>query len=69
MYSPHEYWVYILTNISNSVLYIGVTNNIERRILEHRSGTGDGFTKQYHLTKLILIEPTNDINAAITREK
>ncbi len=58
-----------MTNKSNRVLYVGVTNNIERRVSEHRTGQTEGFTKQYHITKLVYAETFNDIDAAIRREK
>ena len=64
-----EYCVYIMTNFHNTVLYTGVTNNIQRRVLEHRSGKGSTFTAKYHLTKLVYFEITSDVNAAIFREK
>lgn len=64
-----NYYVYILTNLTNSVLYIGVTNNIERRLYEHKNGLVDGFTKKYHLHKLVHLEEANDVVAAIEREK
>ena len=63
------YYVYILTNNSHHTLYIGVTNNLERRLYEHKSELLDGFTKQYHLHKLVYYEETGDVNAAIAREK
>ncbi len=64
-----EYCVYIMTNSHNTVLYTGVTNNIQRRVVEHRSKKGSSFTARYHLTKLVYFETTSDINAAISREK
>lgn len=64
-----EYCVYIMTNYHNTVLYTGVTNNIHRRLMEHRSGMGSAFTAKYHLTKLVYLETGSDINAAISREK
>ena len=64
-----EYYVYILTNWNNCVLYIGVTNNLERRLYEHRMGLNEGFTKKYNTHKLVYFETTNDVSAAITREK
>ncbi len=64
----NEYFVYIMTNKSKT-LYIGVTNNLQRRVLEHKSKQIDGFTKKYNLTKLVYYETTNDINSAIRREK
>ena len=63
------YWVYMLTNDTNKVLYIGVTNDIKRRICEHRSELIDGFTKRYHIHKLVYYECYHDINDAILREK
>jgi putative endonuclease len=64
-----QYFVYILTNKSNKILYIGVTNNLERRMYEHRNKMVDGFTKRYNLTKLIYFEETSDIRSAIEKEK
>jgi len=63
------YYVYMLTNWNNKVLYIGVTNNLERRLYEHKNKLVKGFTYKYNLNKLVYIETTDDINAAITREK
>jgi putative endonuclease len=64
-----QYYVYILTNKSNEVLYIGMTNNILRRVFEHQSGMIEGFSKRYNLKKLVYYESTNDVNSAINREK
>lgn len=64
-----QYCVYIMTNAHNTVLYTGVTNNLHRRVLEHRSGKGSGFTKKYNITKLVYFECGDDINIAIYREK
>ena len=61
--------VYILTNRTNRVLYIGVTNNLRRRLYEHKNEIADGFTKKYHVHKLVYYETTEDANAAIRREK
>jgi putative endonuclease len=63
-----DYYVYILSNTSKT-LYIGVTNNLERRVYEHKNKLIDGFTKKYNLTKLVYFETTTDIKAAIYREK
>lgn len=63
-----DYYVYILTN-KTKTLYIGVTNNLERRIYEHRNKLKDGFTKKYNITKLVYFEVFNDIKDAIKREK
>jgi putative endonuclease len=65
----NQYFVYILTNKSNRVLYIGVTNNLERRMYEHKNKMINGFTKQYNLTKLVYFEGTSDIKSALEREK
>ena len=63
------YCVYLLTNFTNRVIYTGVTNDLVRRVQEHRDGTHDGFTKKYKVWKLVHFEPTNDIASAIDREK
>lgn len=64
-----SYYVYILTNITNKVLYAGITNNIERRIYEHKHKLIEGFTKKYNLKKLVYLEEFNDVNDAIAAEK
>ena len=64
---PH--YVYILTNQPNGTLYIGVTNNLIRRVWEHREGIIDGFTKQYGLTMLVYYELFDGPTEAIHREK
>ena len=64
-----QYCVYILTNQNNTVLYTGITNDLYRRILEHRNGTGSKFTNKYKVHKLVYYEVTGDVNAAILREK
>jgi putative endonuclease len=69
MASKRQYWVYILASIHNSVLYIGVTNNLNRRIHEHKSGLGSIFTKKYHVFKLVYCESTDSILFALRREK
>ncbi len=66
--SEKQYCVYIMTNTHNTVLYTGVTNNLQRRVLEHRAGKS-GFTKKYNITNLVFFECGNDVNAAIAREK
>ena len=63
------YAVYIMTNKNNTVFYTGVTNNLERRILEHKNGLGGYFTSKYQVTKLVYYETTNQIEEAISREK
>lgn len=62
-------FVYILTNFEESTFYIGVTNNLVRRIFEHREKLVDGFSKKYNLTKLVYYEIFSDIDEAIFREK
>ena len=64
-----QYSVYIMTNKFNRVLYTGVTNNLYRRVLEHKNKANPGFTKQYNATKLVYYEVTDDVYGAITREK
>lgn len=63
------YYVYMLTNKTNSVLYIGVTNNLTRRLYEHQNELVEGFTKRYHLHKLIYIEEYSQAEYALAREK
>ena len=63
------YFVYILSNWNHSVLYIGVTNNLERRLYEHKNHLVDGFTDKYNVTKLVYFENTSDVRSAIAREK
>ncbi len=65
----YTYYVYIMTNKTNTTFYIGVTNNIIKRSFEHRTGLVEGFTKKYKLKKLVYIEEYNDIKLAIAREK
>ena len=65
----HTFYVYIITNDSNKVLYIGITNNLHRRIYEHKNKLIEGFTKKYNLTKLIYLEYSNNSKDAISREK
>ena len=64
-----QYYVYILTNKSNNVLYIGMTNDIKRRVYEHKNKLIDGFTAKYNVNKLVYFECTNDVKSAIEREK
>lgn len=64
-----QYYVYILTNKYNTVLYIGVTNNLLRRMFEHKNKLVEGFTKKYNLAKLVYYEATDSIESAIRQEK
>jgi len=63
------YWVYILASGLGSTLYIGVSNDLVRRIYEHRMGFADGFTKKYRVHRLVYFESYGDVEAAIRREK
>ena len=63
------YFVYILSNWNDSVVYIGVTSNLPKRLYEHRNGLEDGFTKKYNVHKLVYFEQTSDVYSAISREK
>ena len=63
------YYVYIITNNKNGTLYVGVTNNLVRRVYEHKNKLLDGFSKKYSLNKLVYYEYFDDINSAIKREK
>ena len=64
-----EYYVYIMTNKINSTLYTGVTDDLKRRVFEHKNKLLAGFTKKYNIDKLVLYEAYDDINNAIAREK
>jgi putative endonuclease len=63
-----EYFVYILANKSG-MLYTGVTNNLEQRLYQHKQKLNDGFTKKYNISQLVYFETTDDVTAAIGREK
>ena len=65
----HLYYVYILTNLYKSVLYTGVTNDLERRCFEHRNKIIKGFTHKYNVDKLVYYEKIEHIDLAIEREK
>jgi putative endonuclease len=64
-----SYYVYIICNKRNGTLYIGVTNDLMRRITEHKNGEVAGFSKKYKVHRLVYFEETSDINVAIMREK
>jgi len=64
-----NYYVYILSSKRNGTLYTGVTNDLIRRMYEHKEGFVEGFTKKYKVKVLVYFEQTTDINSAITREK
>jgi putative endonuclease len=65
----HDYWVYILTNKHRNTLYIGITNSIQRRLYQHQCGEVEGFTKRYHLNRLVWLEHFRNVNDAIACEK
>ena len=65
---PNQYYVYIMTNASRT-LYTGVTNDLQRRVYEHKSGRRSVFTKKYRITRLVYCEAYNDVRNAIAREK
>ena len=69
MKKDRQYDVYILTNKSNKVIYIGVTNDLDRRMFEHKNKLVEGFTKRYNLVRLVYYEMTEDVQSAIRREK
>ena len=64
-----DYCIYIMTNKNNTVLYTGVTNDLLRRVAEHKAGKGGSFTSKYKIIKLVYFECGDDVNAAIDREK
>ena len=66
---PNDYYTYIMTNQGNSTLYVGVTDDIERRSLEHIAGVGASFTSKYKINKLVYFERYTEISDAILREK
>jgi putative endonuclease len=69
MPTEHRYYVYVLTNKNDKVMYVGITNNLERRVHEHKTKLVPGFTAKYNVTKLVYFEETHDVRAAIAREK
>jgi putative endonuclease len=65
----HNYYIYILTNWNHKVMYVGMTNDLMRRLYEHKNKLIEGFTKRYNVHKLVYFEHTKDVYAAIAREK
>ena len=65
----NSYYVYILTNWNDKVMYVGMTNNLERRVYEHKHKLVEGFTAKYNINKLVYYEECQDVNAALAREK
>jgi putative endonuclease len=64
-----QFYVYIMSNRKNGTIYTGMTNDLERRVLEHKKKLYEGFTKRYNLTNLVYFEDTNTALSAIEREK
>ncbi len=64
-----QYYVYIVTNRENGVLYTGITNDLERRVHEHKHKIVQGFTSKYNCTRLVYYDSTPDVRAAIAKEK
>jgi len=64
-----QFYVYIMTNKWNSVLYTGMTNNLKERVYQHKQKLAEGFTKKYNVTKLVYLEVFDDVTSAIKREK
>ena len=69
MSRERSFWVYILASRLGGTLYIGVTNDLVRRVYEHREGLADGFTKKYGIKTLVYFEPYEEIATALQREK
>lgn len=69
MIGDHNYYVYMLASKLGGTLYVGVTNDLTRRVSEHRLGEASKFTKKYNVFTLVWYEPHTDINVAINREK
>jgi putative endonuclease len=67
--TDRQYYVYIMTNKANTVFYTGVTNDLTRRVYEHRQKLMKGFTRRYNATRLVFFEVCSDIEVAISREK
>ena len=65
---PHTYYVYLMANAPRR-LYVGVTNNLQRRVFEHKTKQMLGFISKYNLTRLVYYEATGDVRVALTREK
>ncbi len=68
---PEEkrFYVYLLANWNNKVMYVGVTNDLQRRLYEHKNKLVKGFTEKYKVDKLVYFEETGDVTSALAREK
>ena len=64
-----QYYIYIMTNINNTTLYTGVTNDLQQRVIEHRTGKAGSFTTRYNINKLVYFEAGDKIHEAMEREK
>ena len=69
MTAENRYYVYLLTNWNHRVMYVGVTNDLVRRLYEHKNKLVSGFTKKYNVSKLVYFEETSDVHSALGREK
>ena len=69
MPAENRYYVYLLTNWNHRVMYVGVTNDLVRRIYEHKNKLVRGFTEKYNVNKLVYFEETEDVRSALAREK
>jgi putative endonuclease len=69
MPAENHYFVYLLTNWNHRVIYVGVTNDLSRRLYEHKNKPFKGFTEKYNVSKLVYFEETNDVQSALAREK
>jgi len=65
----NNYYVYILANFTNTVLYVGITNDLKRRVYEHKNHLVEGFTDKYNCNKLVWYESSTDVKSAILKEK
>jgi putative endonuclease len=69
MSTERKYYVYLLTNWNNKVIYVGMTSDLQKRIYEHKHKQVKGFTEKYNINKLVYYEETTDVHAALAREK
>ncbi|MFA6215212.1 MAG: GIY-YIG nuclease family protein [Patescibacteria group bacterium] len=67
--NDRNYYVYLMANKVNTVIYTGITNDLERRVYEHKNKIAEGFTSKYNVNKLVYFEETDDVAEAIRREK